>query len=284
MFLFFFMYWCLNPHWHGGQLHIYLYIDIYMIHNMTYIFLEIRFRHRLETCLCQPFLWNIDLPEDDTGSSFRSQGDAILTQFEAYLDTHQALDEDIHFLLFFENHLKHNGCHSCGGGRRVVLRWWLCRAWQLLDHVAGGICAPWHIITASPWYKKLGGGCIFKDIFTPIWGRFPFWLLFSNGVGWNHQPTRKRRENLTALRISTLNSMGVNHHEVRAYLGGPKKRCVLLTCLHRPFFVWVGVSDLRMRRGGTCLEGYICIFVYICVYIYILSFFFPGMTFASQDL
>ena len=174
----FYIYWCSDPHWHGGQLHIYLYIDIYMIHNMTYIFLEIRFRHRLETCLCQPFLWNIDLPEDDTGSSFRSQGDAILTQFEAYLDTHQALDEDIHFLLFFENHLKHNGCHTCGGGRRVVLRWWLCRAWQLLDHVAGGICAPWHIITALPWYKKLGGGFIFKNIFTPIWGRFPFWRLF----------------------------------------------------------------------------------------------------------
>ena len=24
-------------------------------------------------------------------------------------------------------------------------------------------------------------------IFTPIWGRFPIWLIFFKGVGWNHQ-------------------------------------------------------------------------------------------------
>ena len=28
-------------------------------------------------------------------------------------------------------------------------------------------------------------------IFTPIWGRFPFWLIFFNWA-WNHQLTRKR--------------------------------------------------------------------------------------------
>ena len=27
----------------------------------------------------------------------------------------------------------------------------------------------------------------FKDIFTPIWGRFPIWLIFVQ-MGWNHQP------------------------------------------------------------------------------------------------
>ena len=218
--------------------------------------------------------------------SFRSQGDAILTQFEAYLDTHQALDEDIHFLLFFENHLKHNGCHTCGGGRRVVLRWWLCRAWQLLDHVAGGICAPWHTITASPWYKKLGGGFILK-IFSPLFREDShFDDYFSNGVGWNHQPTRKRRENLTFLRISTLNSMGVNHHEVRAYLGGSQEK----VCPVDLFSPWksgrltvlflFGLEFLTWGWEGGDLFGrlhmYICIYAYIYIYMYVHIFLFPG--------
>ena len=31
-------------------------------------------------------------------------------------------------------------------------------------------------------YQRLGGGFKYFLFFTPIWGRFPFWLIFFNGV------------------------------------------------------------------------------------------------------
>ena len=45
-------------------------------------------------------------------------------------------------------------------------------------------CGPrnWHSTVT------IGGGFRYFLIFTPIWGRFPFWLLFFQ-MGWNHQPS-----------------------------------------------------------------------------------------------
>jgi len=37
--------------------------------------------------------------------------------------------------------------------------------------------------------SHLGGGFEMSFIFTPIWGRFPFWLIFFNGVETTNQPS-----------------------------------------------------------------------------------------------
>ena len=42
-------------------------------------------------------------------------------------------------------------------------------------------------MVGSKYHEILGVGFKYVFIFTHIWGRFPFWLIFFNGVDWNHQ-------------------------------------------------------------------------------------------------
>ena len=50
--------------------------------------------------------------------------------------------------------------------------------------------------------NKLGGGFKYFLSSSPIWGRFPIWLMFFNWIG-NHQPANKQTNQPTKTRINT---------------------------------------------------------------------------------